>query len=223
MNLTIRGAIRRFIAWMETGPAWQTAWFIPLVLALWIVASIINLFPHKETHEPDEFLQAFEDYFFGIVVITFAMMITYTVTNGSMAEWIGTFLAAQDNSFSYTERLAAFSAVLVLLIGMVVVFGIALNRVPDNDQVIDAIGDQSDELNERFVELENRFDEKLETIRKDLDDLTPGYTTPIPDDRSPNGSEPDMEILNALDPMTKLAILGGMILALVFLFVTRRK
>lgn len=131
-----------------------------------------------ERPEPDRFLGVFQDFIFGIVITAFLMMFAYLLMNGSMAEWIGNFLAHQDNSFTFDERFAAFTAVLILLVNMVVIFGVALTRVPDNEDVVDAIGDQSDELNERFAELENRVDARLEHILKIVDDFTPGSISP---------------------------------------------
>jgi len=38
----MRDLVRRFINWMEAAPAYQTVWFIPLMLVLWLFAKAIN-------------------------------------------------------------------------------------------------------------------------------------------------------------------------------------
>jgi len=40
----MRQRIRRFVDWVETGPAWQTVWFLPFIYALYIYARIVNSF-----------------------------------------------------------------------------------------------------------------------------------------------------------------------------------
>lgn len=38
-----RLSIRRFLRWWERAPLWQSIWFVPLVMALYVIAFIKNL------------------------------------------------------------------------------------------------------------------------------------------------------------------------------------
>lgn len=135
-----------------------------------------------ERHEPDRFLGVFYDFLVGIVVTSFLMIIAYSVMMEPVEVWIAHFLAAQDNAFTFEERLAAFTAAVIALLDGLIIVGVAASRTPDNEDVIETVNDQSDEINERFVELENRFVESIEQVRKSIDDLTPGTSTPLDED-----------------------------------------
>jgi len=127
-----------------------------------------------ERPEPDRLFGVFQDFIFGIVLTAFFMMIAYAFMTDIMAEWIGTFLAAQNNAFNFEERLAAFTSVLIALINLVVIFGVALTRIPDNEDLVDAVGDLGEEIDERFMELEHEVHTGHESLRSMIDDLTPG-------------------------------------------------
>lgn len=128
-----------------------------------------------ERHEPDRIIPVFMDFLFGIVITAMLAMLAYSFMNGSMANWIANFLAAQDNAFTFEERFAAFTAILIVLTNMVIIFGIALTRVPDNEDVIETISDLGEEIDERFAEFENRTANEIDQVRKMVDDLvTPG-------------------------------------------------
>lgn len=127
-----------------------------------------------ERHEPDRIVPATMDFVFGMVMTAFFMMFAYAFMNGSMAEWIGTFLAHQDNAFGFEDRFAAFTAACIALVNLIVITGVALTRVPNNEDVVEVIGDLSDEINERFAELENRIAQQLDMIRAAVEDLAPG-------------------------------------------------
>lgn len=121
-----------------------------------------------ERHEPDRIIPATVDFVFGMVMTAFFMMFAYAFMNGSMAEWIGTFLAHQDNAFGFEDRFAAFTASCIALVNLIVITGVALTRVPNNEDVIEAIGDLSDEINERFAEFEHRVDQTLSRIESEV-------------------------------------------------------
>lgn len=121
-----------------------------------------------ERHEPDRILPAAVDFIFGMVMTAFLMMFTYAFMNGSMAVWIGTYLAEQNSAFGFEDRFAAFTAASIALVNLIVITGVALTRVPNNEDVVETIGDLGDEINERFVELENRVDEKLSRIESEV-------------------------------------------------------
>lgn len=40
--------IRRFVDWMEGGPTYLTIWFMPLLLALGLIAAIANRISRKD-------------------------------------------------------------------------------------------------------------------------------------------------------------------------------
>lgn len=123
-----------------------------------------------ERPEPDRIIPAVQDIVFGVVITAFLMMISYSIMNGSMAEWIGTFLAHQDSAYGFEERFAAFTAACVALVSMVVIFGVSLSREPGGDDIVDAIGDLADETNERFAEFEDRVNTQLDQMRAALED-----------------------------------------------------
>lgn len=126
-----------------------------------------------ERHEPDRFIPIAQDFFFGIVFTACFMMLAYAFMNGSMAEWIGNFIA-HNAAGSFDERFSAFTAACIALVSMVVIFGVALTREASNDDIVEVTNDQSDEINERFAELENRIAGQLDEIRAAVEDLTPG-------------------------------------------------
>jgi len=76
-----------------------------------------------ERPEPDKFLYVFQDFTFGIIIAVFFAMLTYVIMNGSLAVWIGTYLAGIEIDAAFEERLALFTAVLFLLVSLVVIFG----------------------------------------------------------------------------------------------------
>lgn len=121
-----------------------------------------------ERHEPDRIIPATVDFIFGMVMTAFLMMFTYVLMNGSLAMWIGTFLAHQDNAFGFEDRFAAFTAACIALVNLIVITGVALTRVPNNEDIVETLGDLGDEINERFAEFENRVDEKLTRIESEV-------------------------------------------------------
>lgn len=80
---------------------------------------------------------------------------------------------------SFDERFSAFTAACIALVSMVVIFGVALTREASNDDIVEVTNDQSDEINERFAELENRIAQQLDEIRAVVEDIAPAKNDEI--------------------------------------------
>ena len=121
-----------------------------------------------ERSEPDEIIPAVVDVVSGVFLTAFFMMLAYSFMNGSLAEQIGTFLASQHSPLPFDEQLAAFTAAVIALCNLVVISAIMVTRTADNDDVVEVINDLGDQIDERFVEFENRIDERLHNIEQEF-------------------------------------------------------
>jgi len=121
-----------------------------------------------ERSEPDEFTPAIVDIVAGVFLTAFFMMFAYAFMNGSLAVWIGTFLATQRSPLPYEELIAVFTAAVIALCNLVVISAIMVSRTADNDDVVEVVNDLGDQIDERFAEFENRVDDRLEKIEDNV-------------------------------------------------------
>ncbi len=122
----------------------------------------------SRVEEPDNILPSFMYYIVGVPLTGVLMMIAYSIMNGSLAVWIGTYLATLQGNLSFDDRLAGFTAVIILLINLVVIFAYSLNRVPDGDDIVEMISDHDENINERIAELERTMDDRMRVIETDM-------------------------------------------------------
>jgi hypothetical protein len=127
--------------------------------------------------EPDNILPSFTIMIFGLIMSAFSMMLVYLFMTGQIETWIANFLAAQKTSLAFDELYAVFTAALVFLIDLLILFALALFRVPDGDDIVEMISDLDENLQERIVELENTVSQKLDRIEREVDVFE------VPDDR----------------------------------------
>ena len=125
-----------------------------------------------ERSEPETMLASANGFVTGLILTALYMMISYAIMSGTTAEWIGTFLAYQKNSFTFDERLAGFTAAFIALVNIVVILGIELGRNASHDDIVDVVNDLGEQIDERFAEVENDFTQSISSIEKQLEDIT---------------------------------------------------
>lgn len=126
-----------------------------------------------ERSEPEQMLASSAGFVTSLVVTTTLMMLIYSIMSGQMAEWIGAFLANQNNNFTFDERLAGFTASVFALTSLVITMGLELSRQASHDDIVDVVNDLGEQIEERFAEFEDRTAEELANIRKEINDGIP--------------------------------------------------
>lgn len=123
-----------------------------------------------ERSEPETFLATTQAWIFGIIMSMMWMMIAYAVMTDQATDWIARMLLLLDGPFE--TRFATLTAVFVLFSDTLVIFAVALNREASNDDIVDVVNDLGEQIDERFVELENTISENIGSVQKELEDIT---------------------------------------------------
>ena len=103
-----------------------------------------------ERSEPETLLASAFGFVIALILTAAFMMLIYSIMSGSMAGWIGEFIASQDNALTFDERLAGFAAAIFALISLIVTFGIELGRNASHDDIVDVVNDLGEQIDERF-------------------------------------------------------------------------
>ena len=119
-----------------------------------------------ERSEPESILMNAQDYAFGILMTALWMMVAYAIMTDQLTAWIVNVLNTMSGPFE--QRLAVLTAVFVAFSNALVVIGVAISREPSNGDIVDVVNDQSDEINERLQQSDDRILERLDTIERNM-------------------------------------------------------
>ena len=115
--------------------------------------------------EPDTIARPAVFAVFGMLIIAFTVLMAFIVMTTSPVHAVAAFLASLPSSLPFNQLYAAFGAALIVLIDLVVMTLFMLLSPADNDDLVEMISDLDANLQERIVELEHSFNEKLQTLR----------------------------------------------------------
>lgn len=117
--------------------------------------------------EPDTIVKPVWLGIVGMVIAAFSMLAAWNVMTVSPIEWIATFLVSLNSEMPFDQLYAAFTSAVIVLVDLLVITIFMFFSTPDNDDVIEMISDLDSNIQERIVELENSFNEKLEAFKND--------------------------------------------------------
>lgn len=117
--------------------------------------------------EPDNILPSFMMFIVGFFVTIALAMFAYAFMNDSLAVWIGTFLALQHSALPFVDQLAAFTAIVIVLLNVIIITAFAILRPADGDDLVEMISDLDENINERIAEFEHTVDERIRLIEQD--------------------------------------------------------
>lgn len=117
--------------------------------------------------EPDNILPSMMMFVVGFFVTVGMAMLAYVIMNESLAVWIGTFIALQHSALPFADQLAAFTAVVIVLLNVVIITAFAILRPADGDDIVEMLSDLDENTQERIVELEHTVDERIARIEQD--------------------------------------------------------
>lgn len=123
--------------------------------------------------EPDVLLKNFEYVIYGVVITAFLVLLTWGVMSASPIIWIAQFLASLNSSLPFEQQLAAFGAAVIILINMLLTVIFMIFAPASNDDVVEMVSDLDGNIQDRIVELENTFNEQLNSIITKIDDQSP--------------------------------------------------
>lgn len=117
--------------------------------------------------EPNTIIQPVQVGVIGVVITAFCMLFAYSVMTNSLMEWIAYYLVQlQLNNplATFTELYAAFTVAIVFFAHLLVTVWFLFFMPASNDDIVEMISDLDSNTQERIVELENTFNEKLDRI-----------------------------------------------------------
>jgi hypothetical protein len=118
--------------------------------------------------EPDTIVKPVWIGVVGLVIAAFSMLAAWNVMTISPIDWIAYFLVSLHSTMPFTQLYAAFTSAVIVMVDLMVATIFMFFSTADNDDVIEMISDLDANFQERIVELENSFNEKLENIKSDL-------------------------------------------------------
>lgn len=119
-------------------------------------------------NEPDEVTKPLVYALFGMVFMSFSALVALNVLTMPMSpvHWVAYFLASFNSDLPFNYQLAAFGAALIVLIDLFVLTVFLMFAPADNSELADMISKLDDNTQERFVELEHTFIERLDEIKR---------------------------------------------------------
>jgi hypothetical protein len=118
--------------------------------------------------EPDTIVKPVWIGVVGLVIAAFSMLAAWNVMTISPIDWIAYFLVSLHSTMPFTQLYAAFTSAVIVMVDLMVATIFMFFSTADNDDVIEMISDLDANFQERIVEHENSFNEKLENIKSDL-------------------------------------------------------
>lgn len=131
-----------------------------------------NIFKRKKNpewariNEPDEVAKPLVYGIFGVFIMAFSVLAAFNVLTISPVHWVAHFLASFNSDLPFDYQLAALGAALIVLIDLVVLTVFLMFAPADNNELADMISELDDNTQERIVELEQTFNEKLDEIKR---------------------------------------------------------
>lgn len=117
--------------------------------------------------EPDNILPSFMIMVIGLALSVASAFFAYAFMTGQIETALAKILIQMNGD--YEQNYATLTAVLIVFIQLVIAFGTSLFRVPDGDDLVEMISDLDENHQERLVELENKIDERLGKIEREMD------------------------------------------------------
>lgn len=116
--------------------------------------------------EPDQIARPAMYAIFGVLIAGFSMLTAFIIvmTNDPIL-LIAQFLSSFGSDFASVY--AAFGAAVIALCDLFVATLFMLLAPADNDDVVEMISDLDANVQERIVEMEQSFNEKLEAIKRE--------------------------------------------------------
>lgn len=100
----------------------------------------------------------------GIVFTGFLVLLAQFALTNDLIELTARYLASFDNGMTFSERLAAFGAGLIVFINLFITVVFVVFAQVGNDDIVEMISDMDANTQERIVELENTMSEWLQKI-----------------------------------------------------------
>jgi len=116
--------------------------------------------------EPDTIARPAVFGIFGMLIAGFSVLAAILIMTTSPIEMIARFLASFNSTLAFPELYAAFGAALIALCDLVVATVFMMFAPADHDDIVEMISDLDANMQERIVELEASFNEKLSAIER---------------------------------------------------------
>ncbi len=114
--------------------------------------------------EPDSIARPAVFAIFGMLIIAFSVLMAFVVMTSSPVYVVASFLVSLHSTLPFTQLYATFGGALIVMIDLVVMTIFLMFSPADNDDLVEMISDMDANTQERFVELENTFNEKLNAL-----------------------------------------------------------
>jgi len=116
--------------------------------------------------EPDSIARPAVFAIFGVMIAAFSVLMAFAVMTTSPAHVVASFLVSLHSELSFTQLYAAFGGALIVMIDLVVTTIFMMFSPADNDDIVEMLSDLDANVQERIVELEQSFNEKLNEIKE---------------------------------------------------------